>query len=136
MTKKNHMLSLKVYPNPEYYTRPLVAMVVTFCMSGGNISSKFLLPFSMAVLLFAEEDHNNLIHYSFRRKITESEYIIQSLLNTIECPRKHHLWCWNFYQPFSCSIWSNLSYFLLGILSTIFSTAGNFSPPQNHKGPQ
>ena len=31
---------------------------------------------------------------------------------TIECPQKHHLGCKNFYHPFSCSIWSNLSDFL------------------------
>ena len=62
---KKHIFSLKAYPSPESYTLALVAMVVTFCMSGGNIPSKFLLPCSMAVLYIAEEDHNKLIRYCF-----------------------------------------------------------------------
>ena len=31
---KHRMFSLKVYPSPEYFTRPLIAMFVPFCMSG------------------------------------------------------------------------------------------------------
>ena len=33
------MFSLKVYPSPENFTQPLVAMVMTFCMSarGGYV---------------------------------------------------------------------------------------------------
>ena len=34
---KHRMFSLKVYPRPENFTKLLVAMVVTFCMSGGGV---------------------------------------------------------------------------------------------------
>ena len=33
-TIEHRMFSLKVYPSPENFTQPLVAMVMTFCMSG------------------------------------------------------------------------------------------------------
>ena len=36
-TTKHSMFSLKVYPRPENFTQLLVAMVVTFCMSGGGV---------------------------------------------------------------------------------------------------
>ena len=30
---KHRVFSINVYPGPEYFTQPLVAMVVKFCMS-------------------------------------------------------------------------------------------------------
>ena len=40
---------------------------------------------------------------------------------SVECLWKHHLWCWNFYHPCSCSIWSNLSdFFFFEIFFNLF----------------
>ena len=45
---------------------------------------------------------------------------------SVDRVQKHHLWWNNFYHPFSCSIWSNLSDFFLNFLLTIFSAPGIF----------
>ena len=42
----------------------------------------------------------------------------------LECPRKHHLECKNFYHPFSCSIWSNLSDFFFEKIFNLFFYCG------------
>ena len=46
------MFSSKVYPSPEYFTRPLVAMVVTFCMSAPDqgMSHQLTSTFRIAIL--------------------------------------------------------------------------------------
>ena len=46
------MFSLKVYPSPEYFTQPLVAMVVTFCMSAldQGMSHQLTSTFRIAIL--------------------------------------------------------------------------------------
>ena len=46
------MFSLQFYPSPEYFTRPLVAMVGTFCMSGSS-------PYIAIAKKFIRMDHRN-----------------------------------------------------------------------------
>ena len=60
------MFSSKIYPTPENFIRPLVAMVVTFCMSG------------------RKTHYLELILLSYFVRGTLAKYIMVQL--TVQCP--------------------------------------------------